>query len=145
MALNVPVLRKSLALIVERQPEFTPRFYEILFTRYPQVKPLFGRNSSANQAKMLQEAIVAVMDHVEDAAWLTSTLGSIGVKHVGYGVEDHMYPWVGECLLATLAEISGPAWTSEVEKAWTEAYGAITSLIIAGAERARAEARNAAR
>lgn len=141
MALNVPVLRKSLDLVVERQPQFTPRFYEIFFERYPQVKPLFGRNSAANQAKMLQEAIVAVMDHVEDASWLTSTLGSIGVKHVSYGVEDKMYPWVGECLLATLAEISGPAWTPEVKQAWVDAYGAITSLILAGANRARAEAK----
>lgn len=141
MGLNVPVLRKSLDLVVERQPQFTPRFYEIFFERYPQVKPLFGRNSAANQAKMLQEAIVAVMDHVEDASWLSSTLGSIGGKHVGYGVEDKMYPWVGECLLATLQEISGPAWTPEVKQAWTDAYAAISSLVIAGANRARAEAK----
>ena len=141
MALNTAVLRQSLEIIIERQPQFTPRFYEILFARYPQVKPLFGKNSSENQAKMLQESIVAVMDHVEDASWLASTLGAIGVKHLSYGVEDKMYPWVGECLIATLAEISGSAWTPEVNDAWVEAYGAITALMLAGAERGRAESR----
>ena len=33
MALNVPLLRQSLEIVVERQPEFTPRFYVILFER----------------------------------------------------------------------------------------------------------------
>src|SRR4051794_20824680 len=121
MALNVPVLRSSLEIVVERQPQFTPRFYEILFARYPQVRPLFGRNSQANQAKMLQDAIVAVMDHVEDASWLGSTLGAMGAKHLGYGVEDGMYPWVGECLIAALAEVAADAWTPEVNSAWVEA------------------------
>ena len=31
MALNAELLRTSLALVVERQPQITPRFYEILF------------------------------------------------------------------------------------------------------------------
>jgi hemoglobin-like flavoprotein len=138
MALNVAVLRSSLEIVVERQPEFTPRFYEILFARFPQVQSLFGKNSRDNQAKMLQESIVAVMDHVEDAAWLTSTLGAMGAKHLSYGVEDHMYPWVGECLIATLGEIAGDAWTPEVRDAWVEAFGAISGLMLAGAQQERA-------
>jgi hypothetical protein len=27
-----------------------------------------------------------VLDHLEDAPWLTDTLGALGAKHVGYGV-----------------------------------------------------------
>ncbi len=143
MGLNVAVLRSSLDVVVERQPSFTPRFYEILFSRYPQVQPLFGKNSRDNQAKMLQESIVAVMDHVEDATWLTDTLGAMGAKHLSYGVEDHMYAWVGDCLLATLAEVAGDAWTPEVRDAWVEAYGAISGLMLAGAKRGREEASKA--
>lgn len=135
MGLNVPVLRASFGLVAERQPFFTPRFYEILFERYPQVRPMFSRERSA-QAKMLQEAIVAVLDHAEDAAWLAPTLKGMGAKHKTYGVTDEMYPWVGECLLATLAEVGGAEWTEEVAQAWTEAYGAIAGLMIEGAAEA---------
>jgi hemoglobin-like flavoprotein len=131
--LNGELLRTSLELVLERQPEITPRFYEILFARYPQVQPLFGLNSSERQAKMLQEAIVAVVDHVDDATWLASTLGGMGRQHVGYGVRPEMYAYVGECLLATLAEIAGSAWTPAVERAWTDAFGAIRDLMLAGA------------
>jgi hemoglobin-like flavoprotein len=138
MSLNAQLLRASLEIVVARQPEITPRFYEILFERYPAVAPLFGRNSRQNQARMLQDAIVAVVDHVEDASWLTTTLHGMGRKHVEYGVTDEMYGWVGECLLATLAEHAGDAWTPEVAGAWSDAYAAISGLMKAGAATASA-------
>lgn len=132
MSLNVAVLRSSFDLVVERAPDLTHRFYEILFERYPQVRPLFGRNSGRAQEEMLTRALVAVMDHLEDAPWLKQTLGSLGDKHVAYGVTDAMYGWVGDALLATLAEVAGPDWTPEIEAAWTDAYGAIAGLMMAG-------------
>lgn len=133
MALNPELLRSSLALVVEREPVITRRFYEVLFERFPQVQPLFGRNASHLQQRMLQEAIVAVVDHLEDADWLARTLDTMGRTHVDYGVTAEMYPWVGESLLATLAELAGDAWTPEVEAAWSEAYEAISGLMLAGA------------
>jgi hemoglobin-like flavoprotein len=130
MGLNASLLRSSFDLVIERQPQLTTRFYDVLFERYPQSKRLFTRNSRAKQDKMLADALVAVLDHLEDASWLTTTLGALGQKHVEYGVTREMYGWVGECLLATLAEVAGPAWTPELKAAWTEAYGAITSLML---------------
>lgn len=134
MALNAELLRSSLALVVEREPLITRRFYEVLFERYPQVRPLFGRNAQQAQAKMLQEAIVAVVDHLEDATWLTTTLGAMGRTHaVDYGVTPPMYDMVGASLIATLAELAGDDWTPAMEKAWTDAIGAIAALMLAGA------------
>lgn len=132
MALNVAVLRSTFDLVVERQPQVVHRFYEILFSRYPQARPLFGRNSAAAQEKMLTDALVAVVDHLEDAPWLTSTLGALGAKHKDYGVTPEMFDWVGTCLLAALAEAAGPDWSREAEVAWTEAYGAIAALMKSG-------------
>jgi hemoglobin-like flavoprotein len=132
MSLNVPLLRSSFALVVERQPQLTHRFYEILFERYPQAKRLFSRNPAAAQEKMLTDALVAVMDHLEDAPWLATTLQQLGAKHAGYGVTAEMYGWVGASLLATLAEVAKADWTPALEAAWTEAYGAIAGLMQAG-------------
>lgn len=133
MALDVQLLRSSFDLVIERQPAVTARFYEILFARYPQAKPLFGRNAQAQQEKMLADALVAVLDHLEDAAWLKQTLMALGKKHVDYGVTGEMYGWVGASLLATLAEVAGRDWTPELESAWTAAYGAIAGLMQEGA------------
>lgn len=137
MSLDVIVLRESFDLVVERAPDVTRRFYDVFFERYPQVRPMFGRSSRAQQEQMLTKALVAVIDHLEDPTWLGGTLRALGAKHVAYGVTEPMYDWVGECLLATLADVLGDAWTPRVEAAWKEAYAVISGAMIEGA---RAEA-----
>ena len=129
MALDAVLLRGSLELVSGREALITTRFYEILFDRYPQVKPLFTGNS-AEQAKMLQDAIVAVLDHLEEPAWLQEQLHTLGARHVGYGITAEMYPWVAECLIATLAELAGDDWTIEMQGAWEDALKAISSLML---------------
>lgn len=136
MSLDVEALRSSFALVVDRCPTLTLRFYEILFERHPEAESLFVNNSRDQQAKMLAEALGAVLDKLEDAPWLSQTLQAMGAKHVGYGVTDAMYPWVGECLIATLAEVAQDAWTDQLEQAWTDAYGAISGLMLEGAAKA---------
>lgn len=133
MALNQDLLASSLELVASREPHITKRFYGILFERYPQVKPLFSHNAPEHQQKMLQEAIIAVVEHANDSSWLVQTLHGMGKKHISYGVTEEMYPWVGECLLATLAQIAGDDWSPEIEQAWVDAYGAITGLMLEGA------------
>jgi hemoglobin-like flavoprotein len=137
MSLDVEALRSSFQLVVEQSPDVVRRFYEIFFERYPQVRPLFGRNSSEAQEKMLTQALVLVLDRLEDAPWLETQLMALGAKHVGYRVSDEMYGWVGECLIAALSEAAGDAWTPRVEQAWIDAYGAISGLMLAGAKRER--------
>jgi hemoglobin-like flavoprotein len=134
MPLNVPLLRASFEVVATANPKFITRFYDILFERYPQTRPLFPQNGMARQVEMLTGALVAVLDHLEDAPWLQETLGALGAKHVGYGVTREMYDWVGASLLATLAEVAGAAWTPELQTAWADAYGAIVSLMVARAE-----------
>lgn len=134
MALDTQLLRSSFELVATRQPELTLRFYEILFERYPQARPLFRRNPREEQAKMLTQALVAVLDHLEDASWLEETLGAMGRKHVDYGVTPEMYDWVGASLLATLAEVAAADWNDATAKAWGEAYGAIAGLMLKGAD-----------
>lgn len=134
MSLNVELLRSSFAVAAERQPELTNRFYELLFEAHPEVKPMFKSRSQPEQAKMLQEALVGVVEHLEDAPWLAETLGALGKRHVGYGVTPEMYDWVGAALIGALSEAVGDDWTDGHASAWGEAYGAIVSLALTGAD-----------
>lgn len=138
MSLDIVALRESFELVVERAPDVVHRFYEILFARYPVVIPMFSRNSPEKQEQMLTGALSAVLDHLEDAPWLERQLTAMGEKHVGYGVADEMYGWVTESLVAAMKAAAGDAWTPRIEKAWVDALGAVSGLMIAGAERARA-------
>ena len=129
MGLNVTLLRSSFDLVLEREPDLTLRFYDVLFSRHPQAQSLFGRNSRPAQATMLADALTSVIDHLEDAPWLEERLGALGAKHVDYGVTAEMYGWVGDALLATLAAVAGPAWSDELGREWAAAYGAIASMM----------------
>src|SRR5947207_4464211 len=117
MALNVALLRASFEVVATANPRFVHRFYEVLFERYPQTRPMFPASGMARQEEMLTGALIAVLDHLEDAPWLTETLGALGAKHVGYGVTREMYDWVRASLLATLAEVVGSAWPPELNAA----------------------------
>jgi hemoglobin-like flavoprotein len=139
MALQATLLRDSFALVAAREPELTARFYEILFSRYPQLRRLFSPQRMAQQADMLRDAIVAVLDHLDDAAWLDSTLRALGARHVDYGVDASMYPAVGECLVSALGLVGGAQFTSQHAQAWSDAYAAIAGMMLAGARAAQAE------
>jgi hemoglobin-like flavoprotein len=82
---------------------------------------------------MVLQAILAVVEHMDDAAWLRGTLRPLGAKHLAYGVTEPMYPMVAEALLATLARASGSSWDVEIEGAWTRAITAVAGEMIAGA------------
>ena len=80
------------------------------------------------------------LDHLDDGEWLTETLGTMGVVHArDYQVTAEMYPMVGECLVAALSEAAGETWTPAHAEAWGEAFGAVSSLMLAGAEQAQAQ------
>ncbi len=140
MQLDTDRLRGTFQTVIEREPLMTARFYEVLFSRYPAARPLFSRNSERAQQEMLQRALTAVIDHLEDLPWLASTLNALGAKHVEYGVTREMFDWVGDALLSTLAEILDKDWSEEVESAWRNAYGAICELMLSGMKGAPARA-----
>jgi hemoglobin-like flavoprotein len=132
VVLNVSLLRKNFELVTKREPRLAGRFYEILFERYPQLRPMFGRNSAATQERMIARALADAIDRFEDVAWMSSTLALLGARHASYGVTEEMYAWLVESLIATFAEVAGPDWTPDLADAWAQALGAISSMMITG-------------
>lgn len=129
------LLATSLALVDHDEDGLTRRFYEILFERHPEVRPMFGADIGP-QASMLRGAIIAVLDHLDDAAWLSVTLGSLGVRHASWGVTEPMYAAVASCMIAAMEELGGPGWTPDMTTAWRDALTAVAGLMLAGAEAA---------
>ncbi len=67
-------------------------------------------------------------------------LRELGAQHVAYGAQPEHHPVVGEVLIASMAEIAGPAWTAEYERAWGEAFGIVAGAMLEGAETAKLDA-----
>jgi hemoglobin-like flavoprotein len=130
--MNSELLETSIGLVDAPDDGLTRRFYEILFERYPDVRPMFSEDIRP-QARMLRKAVVAVLGHLDDRDWLASTLEPLGARHAGWGVTPAMYDAVAECMIAAMADLGGSAWTQAMTDAWMEALAAIAGLMITGA------------
>jgi nitric oxide dioxygenase len=127
MSLKVALLEESFS------------FYNNLFTMYPAAEPLFANTNMISQREKLIKSLVLVVNNLRSPEFLADTLKGLGSRHVEYGALPEHYPLVGNALLVTFEEYLGDEWTEEVKAAWVEAYGAITEIMLEGADYAQAE------
>jgi hemoglobin-like flavoprotein len=131
--LDVNLLLSSFTKIEPQASAFAATFYQILFTKYPQIRPLFSATDMEKQQNKLIEALKLVMVNVHKPDTLTTILKNLGKRHVGYGAVLTDYPLIGDALLQALAQHLGKDWNAEVQQAWTLAYGMIADTMAAGA------------
>lgn len=132
--LQVELLESSFELVKPRASDFVDSFYTHLFNDYPAAKPLFAHISMRDQGNKLLASLVFVVENLKKPGALTEALKGLGARHVKYGALPEHYPWVGNTLLKTFAEYLGEAWTPPTKKAWVDAYGVITELMLDGAD-----------
>ena len=133
MSLNVELLEQTFEKIKPRADEFAASFYEKLFTTHPELKPLFATTDMEKQQKKLISALVLVVENLRSPEALGPVLNALGGRHIGYGVIPKYYSPVGDALLSAFEQSLQQDWTPEVKLAWTDAYRAITALMLKGA------------
>ena len=131
MKTDAQILKETLELTLAPDDSFPKRFYDRIFTRHPEVIPMFHRNSPGAQRKMFAQKLIMIVDHVEDPAWLARELRTVAQSHVRYGVRPEMYAWIGEALIETLRDACDSDWSEWAEGAWRSAYAKIVDSIFA--------------
>lgn len=130
----VELIRNSFALVEPQAEELGKHFYATLFSRAPATRELFPVNMEVQRSRLLR-ALVHVVQMVDQPDDLLPFLEQLGRDHRKFGVLTEHYDAVGHALLSAIAANAGDAWTQDVEKAWTDAYG-----IVAGAMHTAASA-----
>jgi len=133
MALQIELLETSFQAIAPQGEAFVTAFYERLFTNYPQTRAFFASTDMKEQRKKLLGALILVIQNLRKPEVLTSALKGLGHRHVAYGVRPEHYPIVGTILLETFADFLGDDWTPAYHNAWAQAYEAICSIMLEGA------------
>ncbi len=134
LGLNVNLLEASFSALAPHGEALVHRFYEELFSRYPDIKPMFANTSLKEQEKKLLGALVLVVNNLRKPEELVAALTSLGTKHYGYGATPEHYAAVAETLLDVMAEFAGDLWTEEVKDAWTEALNTVASTMLAAGD-----------
>jgi hemoglobin-like flavoprotein len=136
MNVDLQALATSFDLVAPRGGDLTAVFYARLFAVAPGVRPLFAATDLERQKTMLLDVLVLLRRSLDDLPAIAPVLGGLGARHVAYGARPEHYPVVGEVLIAALAEVAGPAWRPEYERAWNAAFGIVAGAMLEGARAA---------
>lgn len=109
----------SLDRAAELGGDITVRVYANLFARYPDMRPLFVRDTTgAVKGEMLARVIEAIQDFIGARAYADHLIETEAVTHEGYGVPREIFPAFFGTLADTLREILGREWTAEIDASW---------------------------
>lgn len=126
---QVTLVKESWAKVAPIAPTAATLFYDRLFAVAPAVRPLFGQDIT-EQKRKLMDMLGAVVDGLDRLDTIVGDVQALGRRHAGYGAQPAHYDVVGDCLLWTLAQGLGDAFTVEVRDAWATAYGILATTMI---------------
>jgi nitric oxide dioxygenase len=129
---QISLVKSSFAEATADSRELARVFYDRLFEMSPELRTMFTTDRVEQERKLTHEleAIVGLLDHVDQLVLRTSDLGS---RHVGYGARADHYDLVGAAMLAALAEVLGAEFTTETADAWRYAYNLVAEAMQQGA------------
>jgi methyl-accepting chemotaxis protein len=142
MALDLDALETSFDLVAPRGDELVETFYARLFGAAPAVEPLFARTDMRRQKSMLLATLVLLRKSLRNLGGIVPKLQELGRRHAAYGARPEHYPVVANVLVASMAEVAGPAWRPEYTRAWAAALEVVAGAMLEGVSRsARSPAR----
>lgn len=125
---RVKMIRESWAVVEPYTEEVSKFFYGMLFSLSPETRDLFPVNMEVQRSRLLR-ALVHVVQMVDRPDDLLPFLEQLGRDHRKFGVVADHYEAVGTALLAAIKKYAGDNWTSEIERAWAEAYTVMASTM----------------
>ena len=129
---TIEIVKSTAPVLQENSQEIGERFYELLFSRVPDLYNLFNQT---NQKLGIQQGALAYSVYlaganIDNFEAIESMVERVTEKHVALGVQPEQYPIVGETLLDAVKEVLGDAATDDVIAAWNNAYQVIADVFI---------------
>ena len=107
-------------------------FYQRLFERNPELRPLFKHDMRIQGVKLMT-MLAMVVYNLHEPGQVLPAIRDLGVRHVGYGVKLADYDALREALLWTLEQALGEDCTPAVRGAWTVCYDELAGEMKAAA------------
>lgn len=126
---TIASIKETIPLINQKAENVTTRMYEILFSKYPETKPLFA-NTQSDQHKKLAGAIAAFAGNIENLGALGNAVEKMAQSHVSTNVLPIHYPMVADALISAMGDVLGEAFTEERKTAWVESYTFLAGILM---------------
>jgi len=120
MAGEPDLIISSLELAADRCPDLTPLVYQRLFREHPEMEVLFfaDRNHQI-RGEMLSRVIEAILDFAGERHYAATLIQCEVVTHAGYDVPPDVFRVFFGVVAASVRELLGDDWTSDMDAAWT--------------------------
>jgi len=129
---KITLIQDSFAKVEPAAIQAGEAFYKRLFEIAPEVRPMF-QGDMIEQSGKLMTTLGMVVKGLTDLPKIVPVAESLAKAHVDFGVTEDQYAPVGEALITTLADGLGDDFTPETQRAWEEAYGILSSVMIEAA------------
>ena len=126
---TVKSIKETIPLVAKEAENITTRMYEILFSKYPETKPLFEKAQS-DQHKKLAGAIAAFAGNIDNLGALAGAVEKMATVHVLRDVLPKHYPMVGDSLITAMGDVLGENLSETHKQAWIEAYGFLADVLM---------------
>jgi len=116
---DVRAIEASLEVAAENAGDLTPRVYEILFRRQPEMEPLFWRDQNGSiRGEMLMRVFEAILDFIGERNYAHRLIQCEVLTHAGYDVPPPVFATFFGIVGDAVREACGSQWTPEMEAAW---------------------------
>lgn len=129
---TVEIVKSTAPVLKEHSEKIGKRFYELLFSRAPDLYNMFNQTNQKRgiQQEALAYSVYQAGENIDNLDAIEPIIRRVTEKHRAIGVEPEQYPVVGEALIEAVKDVLGDTATEEILEAWKEAYGYIAEAFI---------------
>ena len=131
---QIELVQTSFAKVLPISEQAAEIFYARLFELAPGVRALF-KGDMVEQGRKLMAMLRSVVGTLNKLDVLVPVAQKLAERHVGYGAQPAHYAVVGQALIDTLDKGLGAEFTPETRAAWETAYGTLSAVMIAAADK----------
>jgi len=135
------LVRSTFAIAASRVPDgetLASLFYARLFERHPEMRHLFSEDITL-QAQRMVDTLASMVENVDQPDVLAGMLIPLGRRHGPYGAAARQFEPVIAAIGSVVAEGCGADWSPEAAQAWSEVFGEVERLFLAGLDHAGSE------
>ena len=110
----------SLEIAGDRAGDLTPRVYEVLFERQPEMRATFWRDQNGLvRGEMLMRVFEAILDFIGERRFAHHLIQCEVITHAGYDVPPEVFSTFFGLVGEVVHEACADDWTPAMDAAWT--------------------------
>ena len=121
---QVDLIRRSFDAVWPVRRQIAAAFYSRFFELAPDAQRLFPSDMERQHLKLM-DSIAAIVGALDQRELFQSIISQAGRRHAQFGAKPSHFAAFGDALIWGLEQQHGPAFTSEVKKAWITVYDAV--------------------